>query len=46
MQIGISIQQVAQEAMNENGQKTKYFGKKKKTYVSPDGPDGRRSGKA
>ena len=47
LHIGISIQQVAQLARSENGQKMKYFGKKKKNnYVSSAGADGRRSGKA
>ena len=47
VQIGIFIQQVAQLARSENGQKIlKYVGKKKKSYVLPARPDGRRSGKA
>ena len=42
VQIGISIQQVAQWARSENGQSKK----KKNSYVLPAGPDGMRSGKA
>ena len=46
-QFGVSTQQVAQQALNEDGQKIlKYSGKKKENYVLPAGPDGRRSGKA
>ena len=43
-QIGISIQKVVQQAMNEDG--PKYSGRKKKNCVLPAGPDGRLSGKA
>ena len=47
VQIGISIQQVAQLARSENGQKIfEVFGRKNKYCVLPAGPDGRRSGKA
>ena len=41
---GISIKQVAQEAMNESGQKIyDNLGKEKKMYSLPAGPDGTRS---
>ena len=44
VQIGISIQQVAQLARSEMAKRSlKYFGKKK-NYVLPARPDGRRSG--
>ena len=47
LQFGLSIQQVAQQAMNEDGQKISMCsGRKEKNYVLPAGPDGRRSGKA
>ena len=42
--VGISITQVAQQAMNENGQRfSKIVGKEKKRYALPVGPDGTRS---
>ena len=46
LQFGVSIQQVAQQAMNENCQRfSKYSGKKKNKVLSA-GPEGRHSGKA
>ena len=46
-QIGISIQQVARQAMNKMAKKIGYSGKKKKEhYLWLAGPDGKRSGKA
>ena len=46
-QSGVSMQQVARQAMNEDGQKqiSKYSDKKKENYLWPAGPDGKRSGK-
>ena len=48
VEIGISIQQVARQAMSEDGQKSfsMYSGKKKENDLWLAGPDGRRSGKA
>ena len=47
VQIGISIQQVAQLARTRMAQRfSKYSGKKKDNYVLLAGPDGKRSGKA
>ena len=47
-QIGISIQQVAQQAMDEEGQKIfdVFCQEKGEHYVLLAGPDGKRSGKA
>ena len=47
VQIGISIQQVAQQAMNKVAKRfSKCSGKKNDNYVLPSGPDGKRTGKA
>ena len=47
LRFGISIQQVAQHAMNEHGQQIfEVFWTEKENCVLPAGPDGKRSGKA
>ena len=46
VQFGISIQQVAQQAMNENGPTNFEVFRHEEDYVLPAGPGGRRSGKA
>ena len=47
LQIGITIQQVAQQAMNENGQKTfEIFWQGEKKCALLVGPDGKRNGNA
>ena len=48
LQFGISIQQVAQQAMDEAGQNIirSLLAKTKENYVLPAGPDEKRSGKA
>ena len=47
LHFGISTQQVAQQAMNENDPKIfEVFWQIERNYVLPAGPDGRRSGQA
>ena len=46
LQFGFSIQNVAQQAMNEDANIFSNNSGRKDNYVLPAGPDGRRSGKA